>query len=318
MIKEHCYFDLGESRIAYTVFKIAMPHGDSLASESKTSDYSGSPRRLLLLHGAGVAGELTWTFIINYLKHWDEILVPDLLGMGESYFDSSDQLAFSIEDICHSLFSLLRHHHWCSFDMAGYSLGGLVALEMNNESKRMLHSRSKKELNETLSQDFIINSLCLIEPALFSDQSLQASLIFRKLFSPLAANIKSDPDNAQHFIDFLDLVSPNRKSSQTMDKIAVQRLQLRPIGFAHALAAVSDYADHLTDVKLHQIVSSIPRGLGIVGGLSNPGLLLAQQNIQSQQKNWHIELLENTDHSLIYVRPKSVAKLMNQYLGGSF
>ena len=38
-------------------------------------------------------------------------------------------------------------------------------------------------------------------------------------------------------------------------------------------------------LKLKRLINSIPRGLGIVGGLSNPGLLHAQQNIQSQQKN---------------------------------
>lgn len=307
MIKERCCFELSESRIAYTIYKVSKPDARDLSA----------PRRLMLLHGAGVAGELTWTFIVNYLKHWDEILVPDLLGMGESYFDSSDHLAFSIEDICHSLFSLLNHHHWYLFDMAGYSLGGLVALEMNAESKRLLHSRVKKELNGSPQLDFTINSLCLIEPALFSDQSLQTSLIFRKSFTPLAVNIKLDPHNEQYFIEFLDLVSPNRKSSSVMDKLAVQRLQQRPLGFAHALSAVSDYADRLTSVKLQQLIASIPRGLGIVGGLSNPGLLLAQQEIQRQQKNWHIESLANTDHSLIYVRPKNVAKLINQYLGGS-
>lgn len=261
------------------------------------------------MHGAGVAGELTWTFIVNYLKHWDEVLVPDLLGMGESYFDSRDQLAFSIEDICSSLFALLRHHHWDSFDLAGYSLGGLVALELNAESKRELDCQSQP--------DFNIKSLCLIEPALFSDHSLQATLEFRQLFTPLAAKIKAEPENENHFIDFLDLVSPKRKSSSQMDKLAIQRLQVRPLGFSHALAAVSTYAQRLTESKLRQLISSIPKGLGIVGGLSSPGLLQAQKKIQSQQENWHVEAIVNTDHSLIYVRPKVIAKLINQYLGSS-
>jgi pimeloyl-ACP methyl ester carboxylesterase len=303
LIKQRCYFDYFEAKVAYTVFS----SNSSTVSSTDSLDTNSIPaRRLLLLHGAGVAGELTWTFIVNYLQHWDEILVPDLLGMGESYFDSTDQLSFSIEDICHSLFALLRHHHWTDFDMAGYSLGGLVALELNAEAKRELDNKSEP--------DFKIKSLCLIEPALFSDQSLQASLVFRQAFTPLAANIKADPSNNLHFVDFLDLVSPNRKSSSQMDKLAIQRLQLRPLGFAHALMAVSDYAKHLDEARLQQLISCIPRGLGIVGGLSDPGLLQAQQRIQSQQGCWHIESLANTDHSLIYVRPKNVAKLMNEFL----
>jgi len=304
LIKQRQVFHFGEAQVAYTLFS---------ADEYDRS----APRRIVLLHGAGVAGELTWTFIINYLKHWDEILVPDLLGMGESFFDCSDQLPFSIADICHSLFGLLRHHQWQAFDLVGYSLGGLVALELNSEAKR--------ELNQQSEPDVDINSLCLIEPALFSDESLQAALSFRQVFVPLAANIKAEPANDQHFIDFLDLVSPNRKSSVQMDKLAIQRLQLRPLGFAHALAAVSDYADHLNEGRLQQLIASIPNGLGIVGSLSSPGLLLAQQKIQhqlqssssSQSRHWHIESLANADHSLVYVRPKLVAKLINEYLGDS-
>lgn len=316
MIKQRQVFYFGESQVAYTLF--STEQGDLENKENNSVS-----RRIMLLHGAGVAGELTWTFIANYLKHWDEVLVPDLLGMGQSFFESSDQLEFSIENICHSLFGLLRHLHWSDFDLVGYSLGGLVALELNAEARC--------ELGHDSSPDTLIHSLCLIEPALFSDHSLQSALNFRQSFVPLAANIKSEPHNDRHFIDFLDLVSPNRKRSEQVDKMAIQRLQLRPLGFAHALAAVSDYADKLDEFKLQHLIASIPKGLGIVGGLSNPGLLLAQQKIQRQLhsfkdsrshssnppqgERWHIESLANTDHSLVYVRPKIVANLINEYLG---
>ena len=271
MIKQRLFFHFAETQVAYTLFR--SKNYDASCNSPSSEE---APRRIMLLHGAGVAGELTWTFIVNYLKHWDEVLVPDLLGMGESFFESSDQLAFSIEDIC------------------------------------------QQSLPDTT-----IKALCLIEPALFSDQSLQAALSFRQSFVPLAVNIKLEPDNDQHFLDFLDLVSPNRKRSSQIDKLAVERLQLRPLGFAHALAAVSDYADNLDEFKLQQLLAHIPKGLGIVGGLSNPGLLLAQQKIQhqlqsypsSQNKYWHIESLDNADHSLVYVRPKIVAGLINEYLG---
>lgn len=302
MIKQRCLFQFSESQIAYSLFR------------RKNFDPAlGTPKRLVLLHGAGVAGELTWTYIVNYLKHWDEVLVPDLLGMGESFFEPSDRLGFSIEDICHSLFGLLTHEAWHEFDLVGYSLGGLVALELNDQASR--------ELGLESTPDTVIHSLCLIEPALFSDSSLQSSLLFRQSFVPLAKSIKTNPENDQHFIDFLDLVSPNRKRSEQIDKLAIKRLQLRPLGFAHALAAVSEYADNLDNFKLKQLIASIPKGLGIIGGLSNPGLLQAQQMIKAQlskakpiAKTWHIESLANTDHSLVYVRPKVIAHLINEHL----
>jgi pimeloyl-ACP methyl ester carboxylesterase len=310
LIKQRHVFSFAETQVAYTLFRTKAydrHHDDSLISNTSIKQ---PPRRIVLLHGAGVAGELTWSFIVNYLKHWDEVLVPDLLGMGESYFELSDRLAFTIEDICHSLQCLLRHLEWDAYDLVGYSLGGLVALELNAETKR--------ELNNQLTPDTTINSLCLIEPALFSDQSVASALDFRQLFVPLAANIKLEPHNDKHFLDFLNLISPNRKPNAHVDKLAIQRLQLRPMGFAHALAAVSNFADHLDEFKLQHLIATIPKGLGIVGGLSHSGLLLAQQKIQHQlkcqSKLWHIESLANTDHSLVYVRPKTVASLINEYL----
>lgn len=292
MIKQRLMLEVAGSQLAYTLFqKKGSAKNNAINSTEKKSS-------LLLLHGAGVAGELTWTFIANYLEHWDEILVPDLLGMGDSYFDSDDRQEFSIEDICNTLFSLLHHHQWSVFDLAGYSLGGLVALELNKES----------------SPDFTIGKMCLIEPALFSDQSLHAALLFRNAFTPISANIKSDPENPQHFLEFLNLVSPKRKRSDQMDLLAIQRLQQRPFGFANALAAVSEYAKRLDEVKLQSLLKAIPPGIGIIGGLSSPGLLEAQKKIRDAQPVWHIETIANVDHSLVYVRPKIVAQLLNQYL----
>lgn len=300
MIKQRLTLEVAGSHLAYTLYQRKTDLVDAL-SESSNQVLAAKDKKkksLMLLHGAGVAGELTWAFIVNYLEHWDEILVPDLLGMGGSYFDSGDSLEFSIGDICNTLFSLLHHHQWTNFDLVGYSLGGLVALELNKESR----------------PDFTVNTLCLIEPALFSDQSLQAALLFRNAFTPISANIKSNPDDPQHFIDFLDLVSPKRKRSEQVDLLAVQRLQQRAYGFANALNAVSEYAKELDESKLLSLLKAIPPGIGIIGELSNPGLFQAQQKIKQVQPDWHIETIAKVDHSLVYVRPKAVAQLLNQFL----
>jgi pimeloyl-ACP methyl ester carboxylesterase len=292
MIKQRFTLDIAGAQVSYTLFQ-RSPLDKSFSSSS-----AGKKSRLMLLHGAGVAGELTWTYIVNYLKSWDEILVPDLLGMGDSYFDVDDAREFTIEDICNTLFSVLRHLQWVDFDLAGYSLGGLVALELNHESL----------------PDFKIDHLCLIEPALFNDESLQNALVFRRAFTPIAANIKSDVNNPQHFIDFLDLVSPKRMRNEKVDLLAVRRLQRRPHGFANALAAVSQYAEKLDEHKLHSLMKCIPQGIGIVGGLSDSGLLHAQEKIKQVQPQWYVEMIPEVDHSLVYVRPKVIAHLFNQYL----
>lgn len=301
MKKQRLTLQLGEITLAYSLF------------QKNIEPTNPTPRRIILLHGAGVAGELTWTFIANYLEHWDEILVPDLLGMGDSFFEPSDSILFTIEDINQSLFSMLRHHDWHEFDLVGYSLGGLVALELNREiCTESYVAEEGQEIKH--SSHFKVHKLCLIEPALFSDQSLRSALAFRETFTPVANNIKAEPENESHFMAFLNLVSPHRKRNEKTDAMAVRRLQIRPFGFANALAAVSHYAKTLNEVSLNHLLSVVPEGVGIVGGLSNDGLLLAQENIKEYQPNWTIELLDNADHSLVYVRPKQVARIINKYL----
>lgn len=287
MIKRRVTLDVANAQVAYTVFQRASFDAQS-----------SSNKKLLLLHGAGVAGELTWTYIINYLQGWDEILVPDLLGMGDSYLDAEDSRAFTVEDICNTLFSVLRHLQWTDFDLVGYSLGGLVALELNREAH----------------PDFTVGRLCLIEPALFNNESLQDALAFRRAFTPITASIKSDTSNPQHFIDFLDLVSPKRLRNERVDLLAIRRLQKRPLGFANALAAVSKYAENLDEQKFQCLMKPIPSGVGVVGGLSDVGLLHAQEKIKQVQPNWHIETIPNVDHSLVYARPRVIAHLLDDYL----
>lgn len=303
MNKQRLTLQLGDVTLAYSLF---TKHTFSTDSDCIPNDTPyRDKRRIMLLHGAGVAGELTWTFIANYLAHWDEVLIPDLLGMGDSFYEPTDNETFTINDMMQSLFSLLRHHNWQGFDLAGYSLGGLVALELNREICERVAS---------CPANMSVGRLCLIEPALFSDQSLRSALAFRETFTPIANNIKADPADSRHFIEFLDLVSPHRKGHEKTDALAVQRLQVRPHGFANALLAVSYYAKSLNERSLEQLLAVVPPGVGIIGGLSREGLMLAQQNIQHYQPNWHIESLDNADHSLVYVRPKKVAHLINTYL----
>ena len=303
MKKQRLILQLGEVTLAYSLYQKTLKT-DLLSVSAKENQ--PPCKRIMLLHGAGVAGELTWTFISNYLTQWDEILVPDLLGMGDSYFESSDTTPFTISDICQSLFCLLRHLNWHQLDLVGYSLGGLVALELNKQSRI--------GFNLAHELDLTIDKLCLIEPALFSDSSLQSALNFRQYFDPIAHNICSQPTSAEPFLQFLDLVSPNRMRLEKTDQLAIKRLQVRPYGFANALLAVSGYAKNLDQGGLNQLIAAIPEGVGIVGGLSAEGLMTAQNSIKRIQPAWSIEVLPNVDHSLVYVRPKQVARLMNKYL----
>ena len=55
--------------------------------------------RLLLLHGGGVDGRITWSGILPYLANWNEILVPDLRGTGKTRFPDRGEHAFAVEEV---------------------------------------------------------------------------------------------------------------------------------------------------------------------------------------------------------------------------
>ncbi len=86
---------------------------------------------LLLLHGAGVGGELTWEGMLPYLTHWETILVPDLKGMGDSYAHSGEESPVNVIELAEDIHALTQTLDWEKFDVIGYSLGGLVTLLLN-------------------------------------------------------------------------------------------------------------------------------------------------------------------------------------------
>ncbi len=87
-------------------------------------------RRLLLLHGGGVDGQVTWEPIINHLLHWSEILVPDLRGTGKTHFPDHQEHPFETSEVVADMGALLDSLNWESFDLGGYSYGGLVAMQL--------------------------------------------------------------------------------------------------------------------------------------------------------------------------------------------
>ena len=112
-------------------------HSDTLAHASYQHAYRiyrhpecESGRRLLLIHGAGVAGRYTWEAMQHFLQGWSEILVPDLRGAGETVSNDGVEHPFSVNDLVSDMTHLVDHLGWHEFDLAGYSLGGLVSLLM--------------------------------------------------------------------------------------------------------------------------------------------------------------------------------------------
>ncbi len=86
----------------------------------------GQGEDLLLIHGLGSSGA-DWEFQVRALERHFRVIVPDLPGSGHSPAFEGD---FSIRDCADVLWALLDHLQVPSANIAGFSLGGAVALEM--------------------------------------------------------------------------------------------------------------------------------------------------------------------------------------------
>jgi 3-oxoadipate enol-lactonase len=86
----------------------------------------GSGENLLLIHGLGSSGA-DWEWQVRALERRFRVIVPDLPGSG---FSSPIEGHFRISDVAQTLWALLDHLKITQTNIAGFSLGGAVALEM--------------------------------------------------------------------------------------------------------------------------------------------------------------------------------------------
>jgi len=86
----------------------------------------GKGETLLLIHGLGSTGA-DWEFQVRALERHFRVIVPDLPGSGYSPPFEGD---FNISDCADVLWVLLDHLQVSVANIAGFSLGGAVALEM--------------------------------------------------------------------------------------------------------------------------------------------------------------------------------------------
>jgi pimeloyl-ACP methyl ester carboxylesterase len=269
-----------------------------LLSSNKTPDRNTSCRRLLLIHGAGVAGELTWSFVANYLQNWDEILIPDLPSMGGSSFQPRINVGdyfnrgVGFELYIDSLHELLHCFKWDDFSLGGYSFGGLLALH--------------------LSEQFSLRSLALIEPAALLSVRVGDLIDRGRLYHDMGNKILSSPYSESEFLQFLNTVSPDRSSDEKMDALAIKRLMAKPLGLAHGVLAVGEALQaHAADYAVW--APSIP-GCSFVGGLSGQSMKERHRLLASKSLEWQFHEIPESDHGLIYTRPRQIARLMDASL----
>lgn len=251
---------------------------------------SAPPRRLLLLHGGGVAGRITWGGILSHLRHWNEILVPDLRGTGKTRYPDHKEHGFEAEEVVADLAALLDYLAWDKFDLGGYSYGGLIAM--------LLKAARPAAVGRTY----------LLEPALLGKMSDEESLRSRELILHAAKRLRELENVGEGLELFLDAVAPNRSRGSKNEEIIRKRLSHRPAGLACAIECVSHAAKRLDRQQLIAVQANVS---SFIGGRSHPAVYQLCQEIAAGRNDWACHLIQGADHALPFQKPEVIAELMN-------
>ncbi|MCP4597597.1 alpha/beta hydrolase [Neptuniibacter sp.] len=247
-------------------------------------------RRLVLLHGAGVAGVDTWDAIIAFLSHWSEVLVPDQRGMGDTYYPDRLEHPFTAQELVADINALVDHLGWWQFDLGGYSMGGLVSLLF------------KQQHSDRVGKQFLLESAVLDRPC------WETTVELRNQLSDASIHLRQNADVERGITNFLDAISPNRRVSPQVEKLTVSRLGYRPEGFANALDCVTKAVQQ---INREQLVAAQGDVTSFIGGNSVDLMHQYQRDLAERLPNWHYFMMAGTDHSLPFQKPRQIAKTMN-------
>ncbi len=253
----------------------------------------GAGRRLLLLHGGGVDGALTWGAIIAGLVGWSEILVPDLRGTGRTRFPDACEHPFDADEVVADLDQLLAALGWDAFDLGGYSYGGLIAM--------LLKARQRHRIVKTF----------LLEPGLLGKVQRSALLENRSRLALAAVSLLqgTTPAETEAAIRlFLDVVAPGRSRNPRSERAIVERLAARPAGLARAIECVSAASRR---IDRDQLIARQANVSSFIGQRSHPEFFALCRQIEAGRDDWTCHLVPGADHALPFQKPSRIAAQMN-------
>ncbi len=284
-MSETFFLSLPTARLAYRLYENPNAQSD---------------RVCLLLHGAGVAGEITYSPMLSYLTQWRWMLVPDLKGMGESFHHHGEEEAVTIEELTDEVEALLSHVKWDSFDVVAYSLGGLVALNLNERRHRQGKSKAK---------------MALLEPASLDREDLSTLLEVRLKYRQASTLIRETGDVELGVASFMDGVSPNRRKVPAAEATTKSRLAHRPFGFAYALDAVTNQVEVMSNQPSvrESMINASEHVFLFSGELSHEALRQHYELLSQRHPNWEHKTLSACDHSLPFQKPRQIAKHINEW-----
>ena len=250
-----------------------------------------SGRRLLLLHGAGVAGEDTWSHIVQHLEHWSEVLVPDIRGMGGSKHPDGSERSYVVEEALGDIVSLLDHLGWWAVDVGGYSFGGLISMLLKSHHPTRVHKQY------------------LLEPALLDRVSYEDVVALRDKYMSVADMLRDQKDPQSGILCFLDTISPNRIVSPKTENMIIARLSERVLGFANALDAATEASKRLDRQALLEVQQHVS---SFIGGRSVEDLHNYHKQLAHDRDDWAYHTIRGCDHSLPFQKPRQIALQMNK------
>ncbi|RDL43928.1 alpha/beta hydrolase [Marinomonas piezotolerans] len=261
---------------------------------------SKSDKCCVMLHGAGVAGELTYKPIVEFSSLWRWVLIPDLNGMGQSYHEGQLEGPLDIETLANDMDALITHLGWRNFDLVGYSLGGLVALQLNAIRK----ARGEES-----------HKLALMEPAGLDRACVETLATFRQRYKLASNTIRETGDVELGIAHFMDGVAPNRRKHPVAEATTQSRLAHRPIGFSYALDAVTHFVEEMSEDETIRpaLLSAAPEVLLLSGGLSHELLHEHYDVLAQEREGWQHIQITGCDHSLPFQKPRQVARQLEKW-----
>ncbi|RBO82354.1 alpha/beta fold hydrolase [Marinomonas aquiplantarum] len=281
------------------VFFLSLPNA-RIAYRLHENPNATSDAACLMLHGAGVAGDITFSPMLPYLTPWRWMLIPDLKGMGDSFHADGQEKAVSVADLTAEVMALLDHVNWTQFDLVAYSLGGLVALNLNYQRQQAGQPPVR---------------MALLEPASLDREDLSHLKEVRQKYRHASQLIRETGDVELGVACFMDGVSPNRRKHPVAEATTQSRLAHRPFGFAYALDAVTDFVEqaaHNPHVR-HAMIEASPEVFLFSGELSHEALKQHYELLSERNAAWQHTVMSACDHSLPFQKPRQIAKHLNKW-----
>ncbi|QRV24366.1 alpha/beta fold hydrolase [Marinomonas foliarum] len=281
------------------IFFLSLPNA-RIAYRLYENPQAESDRVCLLLHGAGVAGEITFSPMMPYFTQWRWMLVPDLKGMGDSFHHHGEEGAVSIAELTDEVEALLSHVEWDDFDVVAYSLGGLVALNLNYQRSVQGKMNAK---------------MALFEPASLDREDLSTLMDVRQKYRHASKLIRDTGDVELGVASFMDGVSPNRRKHPVAEATTQSRLAHRPFGFAYALDAVTDQVEIMANQPhiRQAMIDSSEQVFLFSGELSHEALRQHYDLLSERNAAWQHKTMSACDHSLPFQKPRQLANHINKW-----